>query len=72
MGDSTLQNGDLDQILLSCLYALSDGGGNFASLAQAVTDDTLAVTYHNDCGESERAATLGYFDNTIDSNESIL
>ena len=48
------------------------GFGVVASLAQAVTNDTLTVTNHYNSSESESTATLGNLDNTIDSNQSIL
>lgn len=72
MGNCTLENGNLDQILLCCLNTLGNGGSNLASLAQAVTNDTLTVTNHYNSSESESTATLGNLDNTIDSNQSIL
>ena len=72
MRNCALEHGNLNQILLSCLNTLGDGGSNFASLTQAVTDNALTVTYHYNSGKSECAATFGYLDNSIDSNQSIL
>lgn len=72
VGNSTFEYGNLNQIFLSCLYTFSNSGGNFASLTKAITDDTVTITYYYDSSESECTTTLGYFDNTIDSNQSIL
>ena len=69
---STFDNRHLHQVFLGSFYAFGDGGSNFASLTQTVTDNALAVTDNNDCCKSESTTTLGDLNYSIDSNESIL
>ena len=66
------RNGNLNQILLSCLNALGNSSCNFTCLTKTVTNDTLTITNYYNSSESESTATLGNLDNTIDSNQSIL
>lgn len=72
VGNGTLDNGNLDKILLGGFYALGDGGGNFAGLAETISEYALAVTNNYDSCEGEGTTTLGHLGHTIDSNESIL
>ena len=72
MGNSTFDNGHLDEIFLGILYALGNSSGDFTSLTKTNTDDTLTITNYYDSSESEGATALGDFDYAIDSNESIL
>ena len=72
MRNSTLENRNLDEVLLGRLNTLSNGSLNFACLTKTVTYDTIAITYYNDSGESKGAATLGNLSNTIDSNQTVL
>ncbi len=71
VGHCTLEHGNLNQILLSGFYALGNSGSNFAGLTKTATDNTLTVTDYNDCSKSEGTTTFGYFNNAIDSNQSI-
>lgn len=72
VGNGTLDNGDLDEVLLCGFSTLGDGSGDFTGLTKTITDRTLTVTNDYDGSEGEGAATLGHFGYTIDSNESIL
>ena len=72
MGDRTVDNRNLHQVLLRVLHALGDGRLNLRSLAQAVAYDTVFVTYDDDGRETERAATLRNLGNTLDADEPVL
>ena len=72
MGNRTVDNGDLHQVLLCVLYALGDGRLNLRSLAQAVAHDTVLVTYDDNGRETECATSLGYLGNTLNAYESVL
>ena len=70
--NSTLVNRHFDKILLSSLYALSDGCGNFVSLTKAKTDDAVIVTYNDNCSECECTTTLSHLSGAVDCNKAIL
>ncbi len=67
----TLDNGNLDQILLGSFHALGDSSSNLASLSKTATDYAFTVTNYDNSCKSESTATFSYFNYTIDSNESI-
>ena len=69
--NSAFDDGNFHQILLSGFDTLSNGCGDFAGLTEAIADDALTITHHNNGSESESASTLGDLGYTIDSNESI-
>ena len=71
VGNGSLDDGHLHEVLLGCFYALGDSCGDFTGFAETVTDNALTITYHYDGSEGESASALGDFRNTIDSNESI-
>ena len=72
MRNSALNNGYLNKVLLSSLNALGDSGSHFSGLSEAIADDTLTITDHDDCSECEGASTLCNFGNAVDSNEAVL
>ena len=72
VGDSTLVDGDLDEVLLSHLGTLGNGCGDLIGLTQAVTDNAIAVANDDDSGEGERATTLGNLGGAVDSYETLL
>ena len=72
VGDGTLVNGDLDQVLLSHLGTLGDCGGDLIGLTQSVTDDTITVANNDDSGEGESATTLGNLGGAVDGNQTLL
>ena len=59
MGDSLLAQRDLDQILLSILYTLGDGGGYLVGLSKTITYDTVLIAYNDDGCKAEVTTTLG-------------
>ena len=70
--DGGIDHGNLHQVLLGILHALGDGGGNFVSLTETVTYDTVLVSHHHDGGEAEVTATLGDLGHTVDGYQSVL
>ena len=71
MRNRTLNDGNFDQIFLSCLYAFRNCSGNFSSLTKAITYDALSIAYYYNSSKRESTATLSYLDYAIDSNQSI-
>ena len=72
VGDSTLVDGDLDQVLLSHLGTLGNSCGDLIGLTQAVTDNAIAVANNDDSGEGECATTLGNLGGAVDGHETLL
>ena len=70
--DSGVDDGNLDQILLCILHALSDSGSDLIGLSQAVTDDTVLVANDDDGCEAAVATALGYLGNPLDGDQSVL
>ena len=71
MRDSTLQHGNTYEVLLCSFYTLGNSSSYLTGLTKAPTDNTVLITYYNDCSECESASTFCYLGNTVDSNESI-
>ena len=71
MRDSTLENGNLYEILLGRLYTLGNGSGNFASLTKSPANYTIAVTDNYNSCEREGTSTLGHLSYTVDGNQSV-
>ena len=71
MGDSAFVHGNLDKILLSCLYTFRNGCSDLIGFAETPADHTVLVTYDNDGGEAECATTLGYFCNAVDGYKAV-
>ena len=72
MGDRTVDNRNLHQVLLCVLHALGDGRLNLRSLTQAVAHDAVFVADDDDGRETERAATLRNLGNALDADETVL
>ena len=72
MRESSVDDGDADKVLLSCLGAFGDGGSYLACFAEAHADDALAVANDDDSCEAEGATTLGDLGNAVDSYQTIL
>lgn len=70
--ESSVDDGNADEVLLSGLSAFGDGGGYFASLAETHADDAFAVAYDDDGCEAEGASALGNLGYSVDSDEAIL
>ena len=72
VGNGTVVDGDLNEVLLGHLNALGDGGSDLVGLAESVTDDAVSVTDDNDGSKRERASTLGDLGRAVDGDETIL
>ena len=64
--DSTLENRNLNEVLLSRLNALSDGSCNLTGLSETPSDYTITVTYNDNSSECEGATTFCYLCNAVD------
>ena len=68
MGDGGALHGNLVHVLLSGAFTLADGLGNFAGLANAVTDVALAVANNDQGSELHNAAALNGLGNAVDGD----
>ena len=64
--------GNLDEVLLRVLDALSYCLGHFARLAEACADLALLVAHDYEGAEGETAAALDDFGDTVDVNDLLL
>ena len=69
MGDGATGQGHGDHVLLGILDTLADGLGNFAGLANAVTDVALAVANNDQGSELHNAAALNGLGNAVDGDD---
>ena len=67
----SLENWNLDKILLGCLNTFGDSCCYFTSLAETPANNAIAVTDYDDCCECESATTLCYLCNTVNSNQPV-
>lgn len=72
MGNRTVDNGDLHQVLLCVLHALGDGPTEPPKPCPGRSHDTILVTYDDNGRETECATSLGYLGNTLNAYESVL
>ena len=69
--DGTVEHGNLNEVLLGIINALSDGGGDFLGFTEAVAHDAILVAYHHDSGKAECSTTLGNFSYSVNCNQSV-
>ena len=70
--NSTLQHGNLNEVLLGCFNALGNSGSYLTSLTKTPTNDAILVTNYDNCRECEGTTTLCYLSNTVDGHQSVL
>ena len=71
MGNCTVQDWNLSQVLLSCLYAFGNSSGNFTGFSKPPTNNTFLITYHYNCRKAKGSSTFCYFGYAIDCNQTI-
>ena len=69
VGDGGALHGNLVHVLLGGAFTLADGLGNFAGLANAVTDVALAVANNDQGSELHNAAALNGLGNAVDGDD---
>ena len=71
-GDGVLQRAglqaDLVHLATSFVHCLLHGDRNFAGLALAHADATIAITNHGECCETEDTTTLHHLGDAVDRN----
>jgi len=72
VGDGSIVDGDLDEVLLGHLGTLGDSGSDLVGLAQSVTDDAITVAHDNDGCKGESTSTLGDLGCAVDGDKTIL
>ncbi len=72
MGNGSLVDRHLDEILLGSLHAFRDGGSNLVGLAQSPADHTVTVADNDDSGEAEGTSTLRHLGDAVDGYQAIL
>ena len=72
VGDSTLQDGNLDEVLLGIIDTLLDGSLDFLGLAKTVSNDTILISNNNDSREAESSTTLGNLGYATDCDKTIV
>ena len=72
VGNRSLDDGNLHQILLGSLNTLGNCSRNFTGLTKTAADYPFTVSDNNDGGKGKGATTFGYLNYAIDSNQSIL
>ena len=71
VGDSPFMHGNLDQVLFCSLNPLCNGGGNLISLSETPANNAVLVTYNDNRGKCEGAATLCHFCDTVDGDQAV-
>ena len=69
MGDGGAVEGHIHQVLLGILVGLTDGLGDFGSLAHASTNAAVLIADHDQSGEPHIAAALNGLGHAIDSDK---
>ena len=71
VGNRTLQQGNLEQVLLSVFYTFSDRIGYFVGFAQAIPNHAVAVANYYDGRKAEATTTFYYFGYPIDGYNAL-
>ena len=72
MRHGSIENRNLNKILLGGLYTLGNGSSYFAGLTQTPANDAVSVAYNDNCAKGESTTTLGNLSNAVDSNQTVL
>ena len=71
VGNRTVDDRHLDEVLLGILDTLGDGRLHLRSLTQTVAHNAVFVTHDDDRREAECTTTLRYLGNTLDAYEPV-
>ena len=72
MWDGSVDDRNLDEILLGILDTLSDGGSYLIGFSQTITNNAVLVTHNHNSGKAEVTTTLSDLSHSLDGDQSVL